>query len=384
VPAEPEQAEVQDVRAGADEQVADAVVAEQFGRQLRDGNGGASQQWDNRDGGSTQAAASAASPSEGQAVLVSVVVPCYRSAKTLPRLVEDLSHVLPEATTGFEIVLVVDGSPDDTWQVASELANKYPETRALRLARNYGQHNALIAGVRSARYEVVVTMDDDLQHPADQVPLLLQALTDDVDLVYGVPKDEEHGVVRSFASRMVKAAMASTLSVQNAKSISAFRAFRTFLRDGFDGLDGPHASVDVALSWSTTRIAQTTVRMEDRAEGRSNYTTWMLMKHALTLITGYSTEPLRLVGYLGFICAVFGVGLFGVIIYKYAVGATTVAGFTTIASMVALFSGAQMLALAVLGEYVGRLHSGSMGRPTYVIRERTDGDAHPDITTETD
>jgi undecaprenyl-phosphate 4-deoxy-4-formamido-L-arabinose transferase len=227
-------------------------------------------------------------------------------------------------------------------------------------------------------------MDDDLQHPADQVPLLLQALTDDVDLVYGVAEEEEHGVVRSFASRMVKAAMASTLSVQSAKSISAFRAFRTFLRDGFDGLDGPHASVDVALSWSTTRIAQTTVRMEDRAEGRSNYTTWMLMKHALTLITGYSTEPLRLVGYLGFICAVFGVGLFGVIIYKYAVGATTVAGFTTIASMVALFSGAQMLALGVLGEYVGRLHSGSMGRPTYVIRERTDVDAHPDITTEND
>ncbi|WP_246485893.1 glycosyltransferase family 2 protein [Kribbella qitaiheensis] len=241
-------------------------------------------------------------------MFVSVVVPCYRSAGTLPRLVENLTQVLPEVTSGYEIVLVVDGSPDDTWQVASELANKYPATRAMRLARNYGQHNALIAGVRNARYEVVVTMDDDLQHPADQVPVLLKALTDDIDLVYGVPVEEEHGVLRSFASRLVKGAMSSTLSVKGAKSISAFRAFRTFLRDGFDGLDGPHASVDVALSWSTTRVAQTTVRMEDRAEGKSNYTTWMLVKHALTLITGYSTEPLRLVGYLGFICAVFGVG----------------------------------------------------------------------------
>ena len=88
-------------------------------------------------------------------MLVSVVVPCYRSGATLPRLVEELNQVLPGVTTGFEIVLVVDGSPDDTWQVASELANKYPETRAMRLARNYGQHNALIAGVRNARYEVV-------------------------------------------------------------------------------------------------------------------------------------------------------------------------------------------------------------------------------------
>ncbi|MFC0627677.1 glycosyltransferase family 2 protein [Kribbella deserti] len=307
-------------------------------------------------------------------------MPCYRSAATLPRLVEGLENVLPDCTSGFEIVLVVDGSPDNTWQVASELAEKYPEVRALRLARNYGQHNALIAGVRSARYEVVVTMDDDLQHPPDQVPVLLKALTDDVDLVYGVPVEEEHGFLRSLLSRTVKAGMATALEIPSAKSIGAFRVFRTFLRDGFDGLDGPHASVDVALSWSTTKISETKVRLEDRTEGKSNYNFAMLMKHAINMLTGYSTKPLRLVGYLGFLCALLGVVLFGVIIYKFASGQTTVAGFTTIASMVALFSGAQMLAIGVLGEYVGRLHSDSMGRPTYVIRERTDVDAHPDIT----
>src|SRR5215207_11303589 len=140
-------------------------------------------------------------------------------------------HTLPQVTTAFEIVLVVDGSPDDTWQVAGQLANKYPETRAIRLARNYGQHNALIAGARNARYEIIVTMDDDLQHPADQVPLLLEALTDDIDLVYGIPVEEEHGFVRSLLSRAVKAGMASALDIQSARSISAFRAFRTFLRD---------------------------------------------------------------------------------------------------------------------------------------------------------
>jgi glycosyltransferase involved in cell wall biosynthesis len=317
-------------------------------------------------------------------VLVSVVVPCYRSAATLPRLVEGLTHVLPDVTHGFEIVLVVDGSPDNTWDVASQLAQKYPEARAIRLARNYGQHNALIAGVRQARYEVVVTMDDDLQHPADQVPVLLAALTDETDLVYGVPLAEEHGFVRSLASRAVKAAMAVALDVPSAKSISAFRAFRTFLRDGFDGLEGPHASVDVALSWSTTRITEARVRMEERTDGRSNYTPRLLIRHAANMLTGYSTKPLRLVGYLGFICALFGVLLFGVIIYKFVSGATTVPGFTSIASMIALFSGAQMLAIGVLGEYVGRLHSDQMGRPTYVIRERTDVDAHPDITADQD
>ena len=191
---------------------------------------------------------------KGKAVLVSVVVPCYRSASTLPRLVEDLMQVLPGATTGFEIVLVVDGSPDDTWQVASQLANKYPQARALRLARNYGQHNALIAGVRNARYEVVVTMDDDLQHPADQVPLLLRALTDDIDLVYGVPAEEEHGVVRSFSSRLVKGAMASTLSVQATRSRSA--------------PSGPSApSCGTGSTGSTGRTPRSTWRCPGRPRG---------------------------------------------------------------------------------------------------------------------
>ncbi|GAA1591072.1 glycosyltransferase family 2 protein [Kribbella sancticallisti] len=299
---------------------------------------------------------------------VSVVVPCYRSAATLPRLVEGLVGVLPEVADGFEVVLVVDGSPDDTWLVAKGLAGEHEEVRAIRLARNYGQHNAVIAGVRSAQYEIVVTMDDDLQHPADQVPVLLRALRDDVDLVYGVPVKEEHGLARNFSSRLVKRAMASAMAVREARSISAFRAFRTELREGFERLDGPQPSVDVALSWSTTRIAQTTVQMDARTIGRSNYTTWMLVKHALTMITGYSVEPLRLIGYLGLVCVLLGLGLLVATIVQVVAG--DAGGITAIAAMVAVFAGAQMVALGVLGEYVGRLHSGSTGRPTYVIRER--------------
>jgi glycosyltransferase involved in cell wall biosynthesis len=312
-------------------------------------------------------------------VYVSVIVPCYRSATTLPTLVEGLSRVLPDATSAYEVVLIVDGSPDNTWEVASGLADRYPDVRAIRLARNYGQHNALIAGVRSARHEIIVTMDDDLQHPPDQVPVLLAALTDDLDLVYGLPEKEEHGVVRSFMSRTVKAMMSVGLDIHNAKLISAFRAFRTFLRDGLDGLHGPHASVDVALSWGTTRVGATIVRMEDRADGRSNYTTRALIRHAINMLTGYSIAPLRAVSCLGLTCALGGLVLLGVILVRYLTGNTTVAGFTSTTSMVALFSGVQLLGIGVLGEYVGRLHFSGMGRPTYVIRERTDTNAHPEI-----
>ena len=300
---------------------------------------------------------------------VSVVIPCYRSADTLPALVHRLTGVLEGSAAAHEIVLVVDGSPDHTGPVAAGLAEGDARIRTIELSRNYGQHNAILAGVRAVRYPTVVTMDDDLQHPPEEVPKLLDALTDEVDLVYGVPVEDEHGRFRNWASRSVKAAMTRGLGIENARSISAFRAFRTFLRDGFVGLTGPHASVDVALSWSTKRVTTQFVRMDSRAEGRSNYSFRLLVRHAVNMLLGYSAAPLRLVGYLGLLCGLLGVGLLAYVLVSFLTGYTTEPGFTMLASMVAIFSGAQMLAIAIVGEYVGRVHAGNMGRPTYVIRE---------------
>lgn len=310
---------------------------------------------------------------------VSVVIPCYRSARTLPPLVERLVSVLDGRGEVFEILLVVDGSPDDTWEVAAGLADATPGVRAIRLSRNYGQHNALLAGVRLARHDTTVTMDDDLQHLPEQVPVLLDALSEDVELVYGVPRVEEHGWLRSFASRSVKVAIGRGMKIEGAHEISAFRAFHTYLRDAFAGLVSPDVNLDVALSWATTRATGVTVKMDERAEGASNYTPRMLVRHAMNMILGYSTAPLRFVIYLGAACGVLGVLLLGVILYQYFSNRIQVAGFTTLASMIAIFSSAQMVAIGVLGEYIGRIHQSNAGRPTYVVRERSDADAHPDL-----
>ena len=303
---------------------------------------------------------------------ISVVIPCYKSGQTLPELARLLVPVLTTTAERHEVILVVDGSPDDTWDVARALATEYPTIEAIRLSRNFGQHNAILAGVRAARFDTIVTMDDDLQHRPEEIPTLVNALTPDLDLVYGVAEEEEHGVLRSFASRNVKAAMALGLGIKNARSISAFRIFRTYLRDGFVGLDGPHASVDVALSWATTRTDTTVVQMDHRAAGRSNYSFRLLLRHTINTLLGYSTLPLRFVGYLGFLFGIIGTLLLAEVLWQFFAGTTTVQGFTTLASMVAIFSGAQMVALGVLGEYVARIHSENMGRPTYVIREQTD------------
>ena len=291
-----------------------------------------------------------------------------------------LNEVLPTTGPSFEIVLVVDGSTDDTWPVAADLARRHESVRAIRLARNYGQHAAIVAGARAARYDVIVTMDDDLQHPPEEVPKLLAALNDDLDLVYGIPEEEEHGVMRSLASRTVKVGMVAALGVHNARMLSAFRAFRSYLRAGFDQVSGPHVSIDVVLGWGTTRVGAVKVRMDQRAEGRSGYTFRGLLRHTTNMVLGYSTAPLRLVTYFGFLVGLAGFALFLRLLWLYYHGETTVAGFTTIASLIAIFSSAQMIAIGVLGEYMGRVHSTGMGRPTYIIRESVEAAADQPVT----
>lgn len=309
---------------------------------------------------------------------ISVVIPCFRSRDTLPLLMPRLHAVLDDLAGTYEVILVVDGSPDDTYAVARDLERADPEhVRAIMLRRNYGQHNALLAGIARARFPCTVTMDDDLQHLPEQISLLLGPLKDPmIDLVYGVPLREEHGLLRSGASRLVKRGL-SAADVSNAAHVSAFRAFRTDLRDGFVHVTDPFVSLDVLLSWTTTGVAVAKVDMQRRGEGTSGYTLRGLVRHAFNMVTGYGTIPLRLVSVLGMACFLFGVMLLGIVMWKFVSGATTVAGFTTLASMIAIFSGAQMLSLGVIGEYLGRLHFRSMQRPMYLIRVAGSQDTGP-------
>lgn len=300
---------------------------------------------------------------------LSVVIPCYRSGPTLPPLVERLVDVLPTISTAHEVILVVDGPIDDTYAVARRLEREHPGVvKAVLMRRNYGQHNALIAGLSRASYDVTVTMDDDLQHRPEEIHKLLAPLEDPlVDLVYGVADEEEHGLLRSFASRTVKAALA-TAGVPNAKDVSAFRAFRTDLREGFSHVADPFASLDVFLSWTTTSIQSVPVRMEQRQEGESGYSFSSLVRHAMNMVTGYSTFPLKMVTRIGIGAALFGFALALYVLVQHFRGEIRVAGFTTLASLLSILSGLIMLSIGVLGEYLGRLHFRSMARPTYIVR----------------
>lgn len=301
---------------------------------------------------------------------VSVVTPCYRSEATIGTLVAQLHQELAALCADYEVILVVDGSPDSTAEIAQGLAAADPDhVRAVVLRRNYGQHNALMAGISRAQMPLVVTMDDDLQHRPDQIAALVAPLVQDplLDLVYGVPEVEEHGLARSAASRMVKAGLAAS-GVENAKQVSAFRAFRRELREGWEDVDDPFVSLDVVLSWATTQVRAVPVQMDQRETGRSAYTFGKLMRHTWNMVTGYGTLPLRLVTWIGLLLSLLGFGALVLVLAAYFSGAVEVAGFTTTIALIALFNGAILLSLGIVGEYLGRLHFRSMRRPAYLVR----------------
>jgi len=151
--------------------------------------------------------------------------------------------------------------------------------------RNYGQHNALLCGIRAAKYDLVVTMDDDLQHPPEEIPRLLARLEEGFDVVYGAPKAEQNGLMRALASRITRLALSAAVGSDVAKNVSAFRAFPTQLREAFAAYQSPFVSIDVLLTWATTRFGATAVAFQPRHSGASNYTFTKLVRHAFDMMT---------------------------------------------------------------------------------------------------
>jgi glycosyltransferase involved in cell wall biosynthesis len=298
-------------------------------------------------------------------------VPAYNSELSLHELVRRLQPVLDAVATDYELILVDDGSRDGTWRVIEELARDHPWVKGVHFMRNYGQHNAVLCGIRLARYELIVTLDDDLQHPPEEIPKLVENLTADKDVVYGTPAQEQHELWRNAASQVTKIALQSAMGAPIARKAGPFRLFRTRIRDAFAGYDGPYVSIDVLLTWGTTRFAAVEVRHEPRTLGTSNYTFRKLVLHALNMITGFSSWPLQVSSLIGFFFTVMGTVALFVVVIKYIIQGGTVPGFSFLASMIAIFSGAQLFSLGIIGEYLARMHARTMQHPTYSVRETT-------------
>lgn len=303
---------------------------------------------------------------------ISIVIPVFNSAEALPVLIDRLRAAVTIYGKPYELILVNDGSTDKSWDTIERLSQRNERIQGICLLRNYGQHNALLCGIRSAKFSLIATLDDDLQHPPEELAKLLARIDEGFDVVYGVPKVERHGLLRDTASRITKIALQSSMGVDVARHVSAFRVFRTQLRDAFARYEGPHVSIDVLLTWGTTKFASVYVRHDPRTIGSSNYTLGKLVRHAFNMITGFSTLPLQVASLAGFIFTLIGALVLLFVVGRYLIQGSSVPGFPFLASIIAIFSGVQLFSLGIIGEYISRIHFRTMDRPTYAIRRRTD------------
>lgn len=314
---------------------------------------------------------------------ISVLIPVYRSETTLPPLVKRLTNTFASLQTDYEVILINDGSPDRSWDIICELAGEYPFVRGINLTRNFGQQNALLCGIRAARKDVIVTIDADLQNPPEEISKLLARLDDGFDVVYGIPGKRQHGPARNLASWLSKLIFRGIMGIPNAMEGGAFRAFRTQLRDAFTRFQGPFVSIDVLLTWGANRFSSVVVRHEPRADGQSGYSLGKLIIHTFNIMTGFSAAPLRLVSWIGFFLTIFGVGVLVYVVGRYLILGYSFPGFPFLASIIAVFSGAQLFALGIFGEYLARMHFRIMDRPAYVVRHTTNNEENSENTKQT-
>ena len=302
---------------------------------------------------------------------LSVVIPVYRSQESLRELYQRLVATLNGLCISFEIVFVEDCGGDNSWKIILQLAQEDDRVQGLKMSRNYGQHNALLAGIRAASGELIVTLDDDLQHPPEELPKLLAKIEEGYDVVYGAPDQEQHGFFRNMASQITKIALQRSMGAEIARNVSAFRVFRSQLRRAFHQYRSPSVNIDILLTWATTRFTSLPVRHEARKHGSSGYTTRSLTIHAINMMTGFSTAPLKMASVTGFLFGLFGVLVLVYVLVRYFLEGVAVPGFAFLASIIALFSGAQLLALGIIGEYLARMHQRTMERPAYLVCETT-------------
>jgi glycosyltransferase involved in cell wall biosynthesis len=294
---------------------------------------------------------------------ISVVVPVYNSERTLEDVVRAIHEALGRLPLPYEVILVNDGSADRSWDVVRRIAATDGRVRGVCLLRNFGQHNALLCGVRLARYAVTVTLDDD---PPSEIPKLLRRLEEGCDVVYATPESAPHSQLRDALSRWTKAAVAKATGVRLISDQAPFRAFATRLRGAFEDYRSTDVLLDVLLSWGATKVGTVPVHYDPRREGSSNYNLRRFLNMVVVLVTGYSTTPLRLASIIGFFFTIFGIGVLGYVLITYFMRGS-LPGFPFLASLISIMSGAQLFALGVFGEYLARMFRRSLDRPTYVV-----------------
>lgn len=302
----------------------------------------------------------------------SIVIPVFNSADLVGRTIDAVVKVFTEAELDFEVILVNDGSTDDSWEVISQKAREIPQLIALDLLKNYGQHHANLAGFREATGDYVITMDDDLQNPPDQALVLIDKAMHGHDVVFGKFEQKQHARHRKLGSKAISAINRRIFGQPPDLAISNFRILRRDVVDRICVSRTAHPYITgQALLYSRDR-AHVLVRHEARSVGQSSYNFTRILRLVLTILFSYSSFPMRLAAGIGFAIAGASFLLGAIYLFQGLFGETQVPGWTTTVVLLAIFNGFIIALLSMLGEYVMRTLNAVSAQDTYHVSHRVD------------
>ena len=303
---------------------------------------------------------------------VSIVIPVYRASNVLQELTDRIKAVFDSLNLSHEIILVDDSGQRESWEIVKQTVSRREGLLALRLTRNFGQHNAVLCGIRRSKGEFIITMDDDLQHLPEELPKIISELDKGYDVVYAPPTELKHSHARNLTSILAKSAIRRGEN-GNCSEVSSLRGIKGGVREFLHGFASPNVSIDVLLDWTTSNMTTIRVRHSERLHGKSGYDPARLIRHSMNMMTGFSTTPLKIATTAGFISS--GIAL-TVMIYMAAwrtINGSVIPGFALIICSLAFFSGVQLVALGIIGEYIGRMYNRVSRKPQYLIREEFPG-----------
>lgn len=302
---------------------------------------------------------------------LSFVIPCYRSENTIGTVVQEIRDTIATRPgTDYEIVLVNDCSPDNVWQVIKQLATEDGHIKGICLAKNFGQHSALMAGYGQTTGDYVISLDDDGQTPANECFKLVDKLEEGFDVVYACHVKSTQRVYRRFGS-FINRKMAESLigQPQNLRASSFFIA-RKFVIDQITQYQNSFPYIGGLIFRTTKKIGSVEIQHRKRILGESNYTLISLLSLWINGFTAFSVKPLRLATYIGVLCAVLGLGSGIYIIIQKIMTPEMLMGYASIMSTMLFLGGMIMLILGLIGEYIGRIYICINQSPQYVIREK--------------
>jgi len=302
---------------------------------------------------------------------VSVVVPVFGGHAALPELARRVAGSMTAAGLSWELILVDDRGRTESWPVIRKLAADNPHIIGMRLSRNFGQHAATVCGIEQARGQWITTMDDDLEHPPEAIPDMLDAASEEVPVIYGNFPKRTHSGIRNFSSELMRWSLKRAFPDLN-QDYSSFRVIHAPLAKQLVRLGINRPYIDGMLSWMTSSTRTVEVVHGERQHGESAYTWRRLLSHALNNFVTFSHLPLRIASYGGAALAFASFAYLLFVVFGYFTGQIQSPGYTSLMSVILLACGIQLLILGALGEYIGRLMGAAYRKPPYLVASRTD------------